>query len=108
MALTLITPENFNKEVKQSDIPVIIDFYADWCGPCKMMGPVFEKLSGSYTGKMKFAKVDTEAHQELAQEFGITGIPCLVVTKKGEEVGRIVGFRPEPALKAEIDKYVGK
>lgn len=108
MAVTHVTADNFDKEVKQSKTPCIVDFWAEWCGPCKMMAPVFEKLSGQYEGKLKFCKVDTETDQELAQSFDITGIPCLIVTQHGAEVDRIVGFTPEPILKSKIDNVLGK
>ncbi len=106
MSLIHITEKNFDKEIVHSDIPVIIDFWAEWCGPCQMMGPVFEKLSKEYTGKLKFAKVDTESEPEIAMQFGIQGIPSLVVIHKGREVSRIVGFAPEAVLKQKIDSIL--
>ena len=101
-----LNEKNFKKEVEESKIPVIIDFYADWCGPCQMMKPVFEKVSESYEGKLKFAKVNTEDNSELASKFDVQGIPCLIVTKKGKEIDRIVGNMPEIALKREIDRIL--
>jgi thioredoxin 1 len=103
MALIHITKENFDKEIMKSKTPVIVDFWADWCGPCKMMSPVFEELSKDYTGKLKFAKLDTDKEQGVAEKFGISGIPTLIVLKNGKEVDRIVGFAPKPALKQKID-----
>ena len=101
--VTELNEINFKKEAEESKIPVIIDFFADWCGPCQMMKPVFEKISKEYEGKLKFAKVNTEDSPELAQRFDIQGIPCLVVAKKGKEVDRIVGFMSESALKQKIN-----
>lgn len=98
-----INPENFETVVEKSNIPVIIDFFADWCGPCQMMKPVFEKISTNYEGKLKFVKLNTEIAPDIAQKYGIQGIPCLVVVKKAKEVGRIVGFANESILKQKID-----
>ena len=108
MALVHITEENFEQEIKQSDIPVILDFWAPWCGPCKMMGPVFEELSSGYEGKLKFAKLNTEEHPNLAGQFGIQGIPTLLILKSGKEEGRIVGFAPKDLLKTKIDDAISK
>lgn len=101
-----LNEENFEKEVLNSEIPVIIDFFADWCMPCKMMAPVFENLSEQYKGKLKFAKVNTDEHQGIAAEFGIQGIPALVIMSKNKEIGRIVGFASESVLKNKIDQIL--
>ena len=98
---------NFKKEVLESDIPVIVDFWASWCGPCQMMGPVFEKLSKDYEGKLKFAKVSTEENADLASEYSIRSIPCLKIFKEGKETDEIIGFRAEAELKSEIDRILG-
>ena len=86
-----------------SSFRTIIDFFADWCMPCKMLGPVYEKVSKNYEGKLKFTKVNTEIAPGLAQKFGVQGIPCLVMVEDGKEVGRIVGYNNEAQLKQKID-----
>ncbi|MBN1175538.1 thioredoxin [Candidatus Woesearchaeota archaeon] len=101
-----ITPENFEEKIVKSDLPVLIDFWAPWCGPCKMMGPVFEELSTVYEGKINFVKINTEDYPELAGPFGIQGIPTLVLAKDGKEVNRLVGFLPKDLLKQRIDSML--
>ena len=98
--------EQFNKETK--DTNVIIDFWAEWCGPCRMMSPVFEQLSTEFKGKLKFAKVNTDELGEISQKYGIQGIPSLIVLKNGKEVDRIVGFAPKEMLKAKINSALAK
>ena len=94
---------NFDVKVKGL---ALVDFWAEWCGPCKKMGPVFEKLGPSYNGKPHFFKVNVDENQDLAERFGISGIPCLVLLRDGKEISRIVGFYPEDALKQKIDEAV--
>ena len=105
-----LTEENFEKEVLQSDIPVIVDFWASWCGPCKMLAPEFDAVSEEavYSGKLKFTKISTEDFPNIAQQNSITGIPCLIIFKDGKEVDRIVGFKQRDQLKQEIDGILGK
>ena len=101
-----INSKNFEGEVVKSDIPVIIDFWADWCGPCKIMIPIFEELSSEFEGKLKFAKVNVDENSQLASRFGIRGIPCLVIANNGEEVDRIVGYVPKEVLKKKIGEIL--
>jgi thioredoxin 1 len=96
--------KEFKSDVLGSKTPFLIDFYADWCGPCKMLGPVLEELSNDddFKGKLHFGKVNTEEHPELAEQHMVQGIPCLIFFQHGKEVNRIVGFAPKPVMKAKI------
>lgn len=104
--VTELTQDNSKKEL-YGKTPALVDFYADWCGPCQMMKPVFEKLSRNFKGKLNFLKLNTEEFPELAQEYGVQGIPCLILIKNGKETDRIVGFMPESALKEKIQELLG-
>jgi len=95
-----ITKDNFESEVVNSDLPVLIDFWAAWCGPCKMIGPKVEELSVELDGKAKICKVNVDEEMSLAQKFGIMSIPTLVIVKDGKEVNRVVGVRDKSELKS--------
>jgi len=92
------TKDSFEKEVLESKEPVLIDFYADWCGPCKMMAPVVEKLAEKYEGKVKVGKVNSDDEPELAQMFQVMSIPNFVIIKDGKVVDRVIGAVPQQAL----------
>ena len=103
----IVTADNFDSEVLQSDVPVLVDFWAPWCGPCKMLGPVIDQLADEYTGKAKVAKIDIEADdatKELAVAQGVSSIPALMVFKGGEKVDETIGAQSKPALAGLIDK----
>jgi thioredoxin 1 len=95
--------KDFEKEVIQSEIPAVVDFYADWCGPCRMVSPVIESLSKEYQGKVKFVKINTDESPEIAEKFNIMSIPTIMVFKKGEVLSRTVGAGPAAMYKQRID-----
>jgi thioredoxin 1 len=95
---------NFKTEVLGSDVPVLVDFWAPWCGPCKMIGPVIEELAGDYAGKVKVGKVNVDDNQQLAAQFGIRGIPTVMLFKGGDVVDSFVGLQQKDDLAVAIDK----
>lgn len=103
MATVTITKQNFEAEVLQSDKPVLLDFWAPWCGPCRMVGPVVEELSEECTD-IKFAKVNVDEESELAEKYGIMSIPTLILFKKGEVAKRVTGARGKAELKTWVEE----
>jgi thioredoxin 1 len=99
-----ITASQFDQEVLNSDVPVLIDFWAEWCGPCKAIGPSIEQLSAEYADRAKIYKVDVDSNGELAMKYGIMSIPALVVFKGGKEVDRMVGAAPKAQIAALLDR----
>lgn len=106
MSESVITDANFKAEVLDSKIPVLVDFWAEWCGPCKMLGPVVEKLAKDYSGKLKVGKLNVDDNENTPQQFGIQGIPTIIIFKNGQNVKQIAGFQPEDRLKSEIDSIL--
>ncbi|MBD3167947.1 MAG: thioredoxin [candidate division Zixibacteria bacterium] len=101
-----ITDANFEQEVLKADLPVVIDFWAEWCGPCRMVAPIVEELSEEYNGKVKFGKLDVDANSNTPAKFGIRSIPTLLIFKGGEEVGRLIGAKPKGQLVKELEPHI--
>lgn len=98
-----ITGANFEEKVLRSSVPVLVDFWAEWCGPCRMIAPLLDELAGEYAGKALIGKVNVDEEQDLAVQFGISGIPALLLFKDGQVAGQLVGLRPKSALKQALD-----
>ncbi|MEO0081264.1 MAG: thioredoxin [candidate division WOR-3 bacterium] len=101
-----VSDANFESEVLKSEIPVLVDFWAPWCGPCRMIAPIVEKLADRYAGRMKVCKLNTDESPETPGKYNIYGIPTLIVFKNGAEVDRMVGAMSEPALAQKIEPHL--
>ncbi len=99
----VVTDADYRQKVLESDIPVVVDFWAPWCAPCRAVAPILDKLAGEYAGRLKIAKVNTDEQVEWAGSLGIQGIPTMIFFKGGQEVGRLVGARPEQAFRSAFD-----
>lgn len=100
------TESNFSTEVLEADMPVLVDFWAPWCGPCKMIAPIVEEISEEYAGKIKVGKLNTDDNQGVASQYGIMSIPTLMIFKNGEVVERIVGAQPKEALTLKLESVL--
>ena len=98
-----VTDETFENEVMQSGNPVVVDFWAEWCGPCKAIAPIVDELAEEYDGRVKFAKMDVDSNPNTPQKFGIRGIPALLIFKDGDKVGQLVGAAPKAKLVQSIE-----
>jgi len=102
--IVMATESNFQQEVLSSSTPVLVDFWAEWCGPCKMIAPVLDELANEYDGKVKIAKVNIDDNQNLAAQFRVTAIPTLLIFKNGQVTEQMVGAKSKRDLKASLDK----
>lgn len=107
MAVVTLTADNFEEEVVQSDMPVIVDLWAPWCGPCKSLSPILEKLADEYDGKVKVGKVNVDEQPDLARAFGVQSIPMIVALKGEDVTDREIGFRGEQSVRRMFEKASG-
>ena len=106
MALVTITDNNFEEEVINSDLPVLIDFWAAWCGPCRMVEPIVEEIATEYDGKVKIGKLDVDANQQTSIKYGVRSIPTLLVFKSGELMETIIGAVPKKHIVEKLEKVM--
>lgn len=105
-AAASVTDSSFKQEVLDSDVPVLVDFWAPWCGPCRMVAPVVEEIAVQYEGQLKVVKVNTDENPQIASQYGIRSIPTLMIFKGGQKVDMVVGAVPKTTLCNTLDKYV--
>ena len=101
-----VTDQSFEQDVLKSEVPVLVDFWAEWCGPCKMLAPTVEKVANEYEGKAKFVKLNIDDNDQVAQQFGIKGIPTLILFKDGSEADRTVGLTTKDNISRMIDRVL--
>jgi thioredoxin len=98
-----ITKANYQTQVVESDVPVVLDLWAAWCGPCRMVGPIVDEIADEYAGRLKVGKVDVDAEPELAARFGVSSIPTILLLERGQVVASAIGARPKPQLVAALE-----
>ena len=108
IAVTYVSTQTWDKEVLNSDLPVFVDFWAEWCGPCRMVGPAVEQISKLMQGKLKVAKLNVDENQEIAMKYSVRSIPSLILFKGGKEIGRTVGAAPKEAYIKFIESSLAK
>lgn len=101
-----VNDTSFDQEVKQSETPVLVDFWAPWCGPCRKIAPIIDEIAEEYHGRLKVVKLNTDENVRTAQEYSISGIPSLLIFKNGEAVERLVGLMQKSNLTSSIEKYI--
>ncbi len=104
--LVEVTDEEFEQEVLDAELPVLVDFWATWCAPCKIVGPIVEELADEYDGRVKFVKLDTQENFEIPDRYGIRSLPTLLVFKGGEQVDQVFGALPKAELKRTLEKVI--
>jgi thioredoxin 1 len=107
-SITHVTTKSWDAEVLRSDLPVFVDFWAEWCGPCRMVGPAVEQIGRTMTGKVKVAKLNVDENQEIAMKYGVQSIPSLILFKGGKEVGRTIGAAPKETYIKFIEGTLAK
>ncbi|PIY95147.1 MAG: thioredoxin [Candidatus Levybacteria bacterium CG_4_10_14_0_8_um_filter_35_23] len=107
MADIKLTDQNFNEEVLKAETPVVVDFWAEWCMPCRMVGPIIEELAKEYEGKVKVGKMNVDENSQIPGNFGIMSIPSILIFKNGQPVKTIIGAQPKDNFKKEIDTVLG-
>ncbi|AFZ60499.1 thioredoxin [Anabaena cylindrica FACHB-243] len=105
-AAASVTDDSFDQDVLQSDVPVLVDFWAPWCGPCRMVAPVVEEIAAQYEGQLKVVKVNTDENPQVAGRYGIRSIPTLMIFKGGQKVDMVVGAVPKTTLSTTLEKYL--
>ena len=101
-----INDDTFEQEVLNSQEPVVVDFWAPWCGPCRKLGPLLEEISNEFSGKVKFVKINTDENLKVAQNYSISGLPSLLVFKNGKALERLVGLMPKSTIISNIEKHI--
>jgi thioredoxin 1 len=105
-AALAVTDDSFKKEVLESEVPVLVDFWAPWCGPCRMVAPVIDEIATQYAGQVKVVKLNTDENPTVAGQYGIRSIPTLMIFKGGQKVDMVVGAVPKTTLASTLEKYI--